>query len=65
MKSNLNLLAIGILLSLASANLGQPVITTQPQSSTDVAGTATNTTMSALDSVVSEPQRSYRVLLLP
>jgi hypothetical protein len=27
--------------------------------------TSTNTTMSALDSVVSEPQRSYRVLLLP
>ena len=27
--------------------------------------TATNTAMSPLDSVVSEPQRSYRVLLLP
>jgi hypothetical protein len=39
MKTNLNLLALGILLSLAGASFGQPVITTQPQSSTDISGT--------------------------
>jgi predicted esterase len=32
-------LAVGILLSLSSAGFAQPVITTQPQSSTNVAGT--------------------------
>src|SRR6185436_20637157 len=39
MKTNLNLLTLGILLSLAGASFGQPVITTQPQSSTNAAGT--------------------------
>jgi len=39
MKTNLNLLTLGILLSLAGASFGQPGITTQPQSRTDVAGT--------------------------
>jgi hypothetical protein len=38
MKTNLNLLTLGILLSLAGASLGQPVSITQPQSSTNVAG---------------------------
>src|SRR6266536_1203930 len=39
MKTNLHLLPLGILLSLAGASFGQPVITTQPQSSTDISGT--------------------------
>jgi hypothetical protein len=39
MKTNLNLLTLGILLSLASAGFAQPVITTQPQSCTNVAST--------------------------
>jgi hypothetical protein len=39
MKTNLNLLTLGILLSLADASFAQPVITTQPQSGTNVAGT--------------------------
>lgn len=39
MKTNVNLLTLGIVLSLASAGFAQPVITTQPQSSTNVAGT--------------------------
>ena len=39
MKTNLQLLTLGILLSLAGTSFGQPVITTQPQSSTDISGT--------------------------
>ena len=39
MKTNFNLLTLGILLSLASAGFAQPVITTQPQSSTNQDGT--------------------------
>jgi poly(3-hydroxybutyrate) depolymerase len=39
MKTDLTLLTLGILLSLASAGFAQPVITTQPQSRTNVAGT--------------------------
>jgi hypothetical protein len=38
-KTNLRLLTLGILLSLANAGFAQPVITTQPQSGTNVAGT--------------------------
>jgi len=38
MKTNLNLLTLGILLSLAGASLGQPGSITQPRSSTNVAG---------------------------
>ncbi len=41
MKTNFNLLTLGILLSFASAGFAQPVITTQPESSTNVAGTST------------------------
>jgi hypothetical protein len=36
MKTNLNLLALGIHLSLAGTSFGQPVITTQPQSCTSM-----------------------------
>src|SRR2546423_1050424 len=39
MKTNLHLLPLGILLSLAGASFGQPVITIQPQSGTNVVGT--------------------------
>lgn len=40
MKTKLNLLTVGILLSLAGAGFGQPVIITQPQSCTNVVGTS-------------------------
>jgi flavin reductase (DIM6/NTAB) family NADH-FMN oxidoreductase RutF len=39
MKTNLQLLTLGIHLSLAGASFGKPVITTQAQSGTNVAGT--------------------------
>ena len=41
MKTELHLLPLGILLSLAGASFGQPVIATRPQSSTNVDGTST------------------------
>ena len=39
MKTKLNLLAAGIILVAVNAGIGQPVITTQPQNQTNVAGT--------------------------
>ena len=43
MKTNLQLLTLGIHLSLAGASFGKPVITAQPQSGTNVAGTMITT----------------------